>query len=511
MVAAVGLATATWAAPTASAAVPNPTVTEPITATCSPSCPSPPGPVSGLHQPAAADGVSNVKYFTTAGYVEEEFFFSGTASAYQPDPTAPAWTSSGNWSAIPSTTIAPAAYESRMLVRRPADPKSFNGIVVVEWFNVSGSEDVSPDYGYYRKELLRKGFIWVGVSAQAVGVNSGGFVTSPSFPVNFGMKAYDPVRYGPLVHPGDNYAYDIFSQAAQAIRHPSGVNPFGSSHYAIKAMIADGQSQSSGYMVTYYNAIQPRVKLFDGFLIHSRGAGGAALSGVAVPSPAMLRTDQVPALVFETETDTVGHFSARQPNSGTYRLWEPAGTAHVDSADLASFFVNLPTQKPSFPAFICKDPINTAHEDYIMNSALAHLSEWITHGRAPPVAPPIDVVSGVIQRDSLGIATGGIRLPEMDVPTLTQQGVGNTASGAAPPYYTSQNAFCFLFGRALPLPVSLESLYPDHETYVSEFIHATNARAAEGFLLRPDAEEAVTNACDYSGPHPSECEWHDHH
>jgi Alpha/beta hydrolase domain len=476
----------------ASAAVPNPTVTGPIpdsnSCSATASCPSPPGPADGIHIPIPLDGVSNQSEFTSANYVEEEYYISGTATAYEQDPNAPAWDSTGFWTAIPSTTLPPANYVTRILVRRPADPKKFNGIVVVEWLNVTAGTDLAPDYGYYRTELLRDGFVWVGVTAQYVGVYGGGFFAPPGF----GLISYDPVRYGSLVHPGDSYAYDIFSQAAQAIRNPVGVNPLGSSAYVIKGMIADGESQSAAYMVTYYDAIQPLDHLFDGFLIHSRGAGGAALfagSGGAVPTPAFLRTDQVPALVLETETDTVGHYSARQPDSDTYRLWEPAGTAHVDSYDLASLNANQATQEPFYPANSCTYPDNSAHERYIMNAALFRLSQWIDGGTPAPSAPPIDVVSGVIQRDSLGIAEGGIRLPEMDVPTLTQQGVGNTGT-----------PFCILFGRALPLPVSLPSLYGNHGTYVSDFTHATNALQAEGFLLGPDAQNAKTTAAQSSVP-----------
>ena len=473
---------------TASATEVNPTVTGPITGGCSPSCPSPPGPPNGIHVPEAFLGVSNEAPFQAADYTEEEFFFSGTATAFERDPGAPAWTSSGNWTAIPSTTIAPAAYESRMLVRRPTDPTKFNGIVVVEWLNVTAQIDLAPDYGYYQTELLRDGFIWVGVSVQSVGVNGSLLLGG-----NFGLKAWDPVRYGSLnVDPSDNYSYDIYSQAAQAIRHPVGVNPLGSSAYVIKGILADGESQSAGRMVTYFDAIQPLAQLFDGFLIHSTGATGTGLfaaAGGSVPSPSFLRTDQQPALVFETETDTVGYFSARQENSATYRLWEGTGTAHVDSYDLATFMADPDNQEPSYPANACTFEDNTAHERYLMNAALFHLSQWINGGPLPPTATPIDVVSGAIQRDSFGIALDGIRLPEMDVPTLTQQGVGNSGT-----------AFCILFGRTLPLPVSLNSLYANHGKYVSKFAHATNALESAGFILDPDAEEAKTDAGESTVP-----------
>ena len=108
---------------------------------------------------------------------------------------------------------------------------------------------------------------------------------------------------------------------------------------------------------------------------------------------------------------------------------------------------------------------------------MLRLSQWINGGTPPPSGQPIDVVGGAIQRDSLGIALDGIRLPEMDVPTLTQQGIGNSGPG-----------FCILFGREIPLPVSLSSLYSNHEKYVSKFAHATNALESGGFLLEPDAE-----------------------
>jgi alpha/beta hydrolase family protein len=574
LVAAMGLATGIRARP-ASAAVPNPTVTGPVSAACSPMCPSPPGPVNGIHIPDAFDGVSNLQEFIDADYTEEEFYFEGTATAFERDPTAPAWDSTGSWTARPSTTMPPAAYKSRMLVRRPTDPTKFNGIVVVEWFNVTALIDLPPDYGYFRTELLRDGFIWVGVSAQYIGING-----SPTLP-GFALKSWDPVRYGSLVHPGDNYSWDIFSQAAQAVRNPVGVNPLGSSAYVITGMIADGESQSAGRMTTYVDAIQPLAGVFDGFLIHSRGAGGTALfasqcvggsepaltcisnascpglcsggsnnggictsiggqctgggtctgtgtcppvSGGAVPSPSFIRTDAPPVLVFETETDTVGHFAARQPDGSNYRLWEPAGTAHVDDYDYTAFNVNSATTEPFYPAQSCVFPRNMANEHYVMNAAILHLSQWINGGTPPPSAPPI-TVSGTplaIQRDQYNNALGGIRLPEMDVPTQTLQGVGNTSS---PP---SSLSFCVLFGRTVPLgsqcvggtetpgtvcisdsqclhggtcqAVPLSSVYRNHGKYVSEFAHATDDLENAGFLLDPDAEEAKTHAAESDVP-----------
>ena len=116
-------------------------------------------------------GGSTGKPFTAApldlasyGYVEQEYFFAGTATAY--DWVTPP-TEDGAWSVKPTTT---ATYKTRMLVRRPTDPTKFNGTVIVEWFNDTGGVDADPEFGFAHVELLRSGFGYVGVSAQAQGV-----------------------------------------------------------------------------------------------------------------------------------------------------------------------------------------------------------------------------------------------------------------------------------------------------------------------------------------------------
>ena len=58
-------------------------------------------------------------------------------------------------------------------MRRPIDPKRFKGSVMVEWLNVSAGADTSPDWIMAHNELIARGWAWVGVSAQAVGVNDG--------------------------------------------------------------------------------------------------------------------------------------------------------------------------------------------------------------------------------------------------------------------------------------------------------------------------------------------------
>ena len=65
-----------------------------------------------------------------------------------------------------------AGYKTRILVRRPTNPAHFNGTVLVEWMNVSAGES-APDWDFLNPMLMRDGYAYVGVSAQALGVDGG--------------------------------------------------------------------------------------------------------------------------------------------------------------------------------------------------------------------------------------------------------------------------------------------------------------------------------------------------
>jgi hypothetical protein len=162
------------------------------------------------------------------GYDTAEFFISGDAHSYT---TAEPLTSDGKWDAI-SADPTPAAYTTCVIVYTPKKWRRFNGTVYVEWLNVSGLVDASPDWAQSHIEIARQHAAFVLVSAQAAGINQ---------LKNGGIAPGDPVRYAPLSHPGDDYSYDIFSQAGQAIWDGSllgGLRP--------RRVIAMGQSQSAG-------------------------------------------------------------------------------------------------------------------------------------------------------------------------------------------------------------------------------------------------------------------------
>ena len=446
-----------------------------------------PGPAAGAGRAAAGrvpspevigpvTGGTHGRPFTSspvplglAGYTEQEFFLKGTATGYAPVGT---WGSDGRWAPRPAET---APYETRILVRRPADPARFNGTVVVEWLNVSFNVDIDPDFLYESQELLREGYAWVGVSAQQAGVEG-----------PLGLKNWDPARYGALSHPGDTFSYSIFAQAAKALLDPRGARPLGP--LRPRALIADGESQSAFRMVTYANAIQPLTRLFDGFLIHSRGAAGAPISQApqaAPPAPAVarIRTDiGVPVLTVETQTDIVpsglDYLPATQPDSRWFRLWEVAGTSHVDATELGLSSAEVLRDIPGYPQGSCADPPNDGQERYVMDAAVAQLNRWVRAGVPAPHAARIEISGGSYVTDQFGNALGGVRTPAVDAPVATLTGTGNTGS----------SLLCFLLGTSTPLSAAqLAALYPLHSDYVAAVARSAASDVRQGFLLPADA------------------------
>ena len=425
-----------------------------------------------------------------AGYVEEEYFVEGDATAYDWK-TPPG--DDGEWSVKTTTT---AHYKTRFLLRRPTDPSRFNGSVLVEWLNVSGGVDADPDFGYAHVELLRSGWAYVGISAQAEGVVGGGFAISAG---GEPLVKWNPQRYGSLKHPGDSYSYDMYSQVARLVRHPgAAANPFGPLTPA--RFIATGESQSAVRMVTYADAIQPIAKVFDGIFIHSRFAGAAAIAedpsaGLnplgGGPALAHIRGDLgVPVFQFLTETDVaggaalglVGFATARQPDTDDLRSWEVAGTSHADQYLLD---YDAPLAGDAGPAESCTN-INDGPQHWVEDAAIHAMHAWVKDGTLPSVGDPLTVADAGagLARDTVGNALGGIRTAAVDVPIAINSGQTSSTS-----------VLCALFGTNAPLSAAqLSSLYPTHDDYVSQVMAATSKAQQAGFVVAADTPLIVQEA-----------------
>ena len=452
------------------------------------------------------------------GYVEQEFLISGTAQAYHSNAPLLAdgrWDSQANPGAVSS-------YTTRILVRRPSNPSRFNGTVLVEWFNVSGGADGTPDWGFAHREMVREGYAYVGVSAQFIGVQA--------------LQAWESgpnARYQSVFHPGDSFSYDIYGQAGLAVTAPCAgcPKPLGSLTGRVRAVIAIGESQSAGRLHTYVNAIHPLHRLYQGFLLHSDLAAAplsqsfAAQSTTLIPPPtgvpatpdqfaapvALVRSDLPnPVHVLQSETDVqfaVGLHA--QPDTSKFRLWELTGTAHGDQYLLAQTAADATKSGIDISSITnCGDPpINRGPHTYGVRAAVFSLNRWVRYGIAPPIAPRIATATpGVVTRDpTTGLALGGIRLPQIAVPI-------ETLTGQRPAAAVSANFFCLLFGASdgwshnpdsydlnpaldpqLVEP-NLFALYPTHRSYVRRVAEAALKSAAAGFLRPRDLLEIIIDA-----------------
>ncbi|MFT3929124.1 MAG: alpha/beta hydrolase domain-containing protein [Spongiibacteraceae bacterium] len=427
-----------------------------------------PTPVVSLPPNVGTVFNTSPKDLTKYGLEEKEFFFEG------------------------STAVG--TYKSRMIVRKPVNPRRFNGTVIVEWMNASSGNDIDVEFLSLLPLLAERGYAYVGVTSQQVTVNF--------------LKARYPDRYSTLTMsdtPTQAAANEVFAQAGKALLDNDGqIDPLGGLH--AQRLIAIGQSQSSGRLITFINSVHgiSLEPIYAGFIPH---AGGAAPSRFPVP-----------ILQLNSENEAPNFYAYRNVADSLYRYWEVPGTAHqpLESNDYAHDLLRL--VRGSFPdcPFPYEGPGGPAPIDPVMRAAVVHVDAWIRHGRVPPQAPLIDMTPsptnpnvGVIQRDQYGNALGGIRLPQQEVPTgrntpsyacFITTPIGQIQLATFPQW----DAFD---GGADPAvdptdtvnatePASAKAVYRNHGNYVMRFARATKAVENQGFILKSDAIRMLIEAAN---------------
>ena len=422
------------------------------------------------------------------GYVVEEFIIEGEAVSYAPAPGA-THGRDGRWDVV---AAEPAPYRTRILVVRPQRPEDFDGTVVCNWQNVTaGYELGSADEGG-----VLDGAAWVGVSAQAVGIhgfrgNRNALGEEPA--VQWHLTAWEPERYGSLEHPGDDWSYDIFSQAADVVgprRTGGNIDPMGG--LPVQRVIAAGASQSGGRLTTYYNAVHPLAGVFDGFLPSISGGfatpvnGEAAAAGEGGP-PAMGRVGvrfrddlATPLFLVNSECEARGYHPNRRPDDDTFRFWEVAGTPHDNRmapgrAEGGEGRILNPLSYMPFQAM-----------------ALQHLVHWIDGRTAPPVFAGMDKTfsddgRAHLVRDEFGNATGDLRHPALEAPTAEYHGANGQAGG-----------FGRLFGWALAHdPAAVRARFGSESAYLERYTEAVDALIARAAVRAIDRDPLIAAAPPY--------------
>jgi hypothetical protein len=497
--------------------------------TVSPPSVTGPIPSTSTDYPFIADGFGP-EPAVPAGYEESEYFISGRGNLYEYTPTGirvvtpcPALTEPLGCTNIPYTT--------RMLVKRPRDPRRFSGTVVIEPLNPSAGFDIAAVWDRSWPYFVRNGDIFVGWTSR--------YATLAT------LKQVNPTRYAPLTW-GVNSAVDdgiTFDIAAQVGALFKGNGPASPTHdLKVKRVFEAGFSQDGSFTFTQadvFNALERMPgggPVYDGY-VPGGTTGPSNIDFGLTPAGALppgdprhqMQPRDVPVIQINTETEEAlaglagpAGFAYRRPDSNApgdrYRLWEVPGASHV-SNDLDSSAITLQrslaelegipvsalapvgcthmqfVNGPSVGVPGVVDP-NTYPFSNVANAAFADLTRWVDDGVPPPHAPRIEVsATGAIVRDSFGNALGGLRTPFVDVPTATYTPIDSTA------HTTAFSGFCILYGYNTPFSqTTLKSVYKNHGQYVALVAQESNRLVQEGFWLRPDAQEVIEQAAQADVP-----------
>jgi hypothetical protein len=298
------------------------------------------------------------------------------------------------------------------------------------------------------------------------------------------LRNWDPQRYGSLHHPGDDYSYDIFAQAAQALR--SGL---ADGHLPAGVVLGTGTSQSCLRLVTYISRLAATDGVFDGY------------HPTTCPATTEIPDTLVPMVWGTSEWEAA---IPSRPDGPLLRVWEIAGTSHANywevSLGSAQGFRDGSAVGGTalFPARWDEDsagqygergsyPANMAPGRYAFRAAVDDLNRWAREWkefragrlgadqvRPAPAARRLERDGFQLRRDQSGNALGGVRLPALDVPVATYRGEFTDGAG----------------GRTVALDRStLAALYPSHDAYMARMRDATDAAVAGRFMLPADRDE----------------------
>jgi alpha/beta hydrolase family protein len=450
------------------------------------------GPIASTAQPG--DPSHNYVFYSTpfdlkrVGYEEQEFFISGTATRFNSNPTV-------DQQRVAATAIGTMPYTTRIVVRRPIHPSQSAHTAVVDWQNVTAGHDIDTEWGTSGDFFVRNGWTWIGASVQRVGVNG----ATAGATAGLGLKEWNPTRYASLdlTNGGtvldDSQSFDVFTQIGELAKSDSRGNPL--ADLRINKVYAGGASQSGRFLGIYYNTVQPLAHVFDGFLF--------ALSDSSLPPRGDVGTKAI--RVF-TENDIIRGAavpSQTVPDSGVLRTWEIAGASHVpayatntDPTNFRSTLGGIQTREfgPAAP-LQCTNPGPSQVESWaVFHAAYAALNTWVRAGIAPRPGQPLAVINSTppasLVRDVNGIAEGGIRLPDVEVPVGLNDGINSPVSLDNP-----LSVFCVLWGTHRDFTqAQLDLLYLSNGDYRTQVVDVLRRLQNQHFVLAEDVPTLLRDA-----------------
>ena len=422
-----------------------------------------PLPVTATSYPyGAANTLLEPMDLAAIGYVEEEYLVSGTANVY-------------DWARTGDLTVrhARAPYTTRILVRRPSDAARFSGHVIVEIMHNPFGQDFSLMWGWTHQGLIERRDAYVAISEFPSGIAA--------------LKRFDPVRYGRLsfANPDPNEAcgplpmnqgrplfnvnndnsmeeglrWDAISQVGALLKSTVPNRPLAA--LTVERLLMTAQDNT---VITYITAIHRHARLASGQPVYD----GYVVKGYTRPyrirrcAPALeagdpriiIRNVGVPVIHLQMEGDFPNVLETRRDDSDApgdpFRLYEIPGTAHFDSApyrrgfpsvkdmsnggydspirtlppDLLAHTFVTPFPEPGVAKCIPEVTTEQPQLGWVMDTAFAHLSDWVRRGVAPPTYPRLEIEGlgtpqAKVKLDHYGNGVGGFRTPYVDVPYAT--------------------------------------------------------------------------------------------
>lgn len=441
------------------------------------------------------------------GYVESEFLVQGRAKVY-------------DWGDAAPRVLGEGPYATRILVRRPKDPRRFNGTVIVEPLNPSDDVDLPIMWAESYRQLIADGYAWVGVTIKPNTIAA--------------LKRFDPKRYAlvgmpsPFARPacaagainpssrpttpGDEtgLAWDMLSQIGALLKSGSPSDPI---PWPVKRLYMTGQSQTAGYARTYASVFARGVQapgggpLYDGFLYSGSPPWQVPLNQCRkdlAPGDPRLITPAVGVPVIEifTQGDMGTNIQTRRADADApadrFRRYEVAGAPHVDPWESRSFAsaedMRRAGMRDDRRAEQTCEPKGVAATDfpnrYVFDAAWRDLDRWVRTGVPAPHGAPLQLRPGRPFRPDTGFATdpqgnalGGVRTPALEAPTARWVGA-------------KTGAFVCLFqGYKYPFGAGqLRRLYPSHAAYVAKVAASVARLERERWLTPQDGAEALADA-----------------
>ncbi len=412
------------------------------------------------------------------GYLAEEYLLAGRAHVYEPVSMADAIDTATRDNAADQAPRERYArrivqqrvpYTTRLILYRPRDSARASGRAIVEPVHPGGGGQAIV-WRSLTPFFMRQGDTYVAVQHPT------------TFP---GLHRADPDRYGPLsaAHPSQRWGMLadtgrlLKSGALAGLERPH--------------LYMTGYSFTGVATSTFANYHHDDTRLAD---------GAPVFDGYAPCANAMyVRPLDVPVLRMNTESDFnsfdgIHHRGHDSDDAGArYRLYELAGAAHVTTpwpqthAALPPRDVRVAEGKglPSFSGEACQAqfPAGSRPNDFpthlLQAAVMRNLYDWVEHGRAPPPGALLETdTRGVVKRDVLGNALGGVRVTPIAVP-IARYGVGTGAQ-------------CFLFGFTQPFRIEQKRrLHGSRDAYLVKSRRSADELAAVRLLLPEGRDELI--------------------